>query len=108
MNNNCSLKRFLSDAKDVLITINGYCVSTKWIRWAKRRMSRDTRRKQGRLVADYWCYMADGSVVCPQCGNRIDGLNWYVGPRCKACGSENIIVERMDRNDTARTHKTEY
>lgn len=84
------------------------CVSTKWIRWAKRRMSRDTRRKQGRLVADYWCYMADGSVVCPQCGNRIDGLNWDVGPRCKACGSENIIVERMDRNDTARTHKTEY
>lgn len=35
-------------------------------------------------------------------------LNWDVGPRCKACGSENIIVERMDRNDTARTHKTEY
>lgn len=70
--------------------------------------NRDTRRKQERLVTDYWCYMADGSVVCPKCGNRTDRLNWAVGPRCKACGSENIIVERMDRNDTARTHKTEY
>lgn len=28
------------------------CVSTKWIRWAKRRMSRDTRRKQRREVQD--------------------------------------------------------
>lgn len=73
------------------------CVSTKWIRWAKRRMNKDTRRKQERMVTNRWCYMADGSIVCPQCGNRTDGLNWAVSPRCKACGSENIIVESEEQ-----------